>query len=570
MAVSSTLNVTCVPDTYVPAQPAALPREHTTRIYASSLLGLAVLSTLAQFLWFYRSCIHNIDFDGMDYVGISRHITDGNFHASINAFRSPLISWLIAALTLRSGQLVLAGKLVTFVSFIAAEVLLYVFTLRLWRSRLPAALAVLWFSLGRGILPLALLFVSPDYLFTALTLAYFILLESCLRTPRKRTWFYLGCTHGLAYLAKSFALPWLALTTAVAVLFSRHLRTRQKLSYIGLAAIVPVIVVAGWGSVLHAKYGVFTTGSQFKTNIMQWTLHQDLSPHSKGYEVLVDTSEATDAYMVTDPMPPHSPAWAFRLTAGRLIPQIVRTEIRNLPRAIKEIAILVTPGGCLLCCFGLFAFYRWGERYRIQFIVLTIVAFSSLALVGAYCMMVFDGRYALPVVPLLIGTAAGLLVSQQSPVSRNLRLLCGTLIAAGLLFTFFYKASPFRTLSRDFQASCVDAGNKLRAQAHASVISIGEGPFPEHGIGWEAGYRAAFFGGARVIASTPRITDDNAKKLERDIHKSDADALLVWGIPRDDGYRRLITDLAAQYPNARSQPVNDPQREQVGTILLIR
>lgn len=549
---------------------AAKAHQRTGSPYASWLLAAAVLSNSFQVFWFSRACIHNIDFDGMDYVGIARHVSDGNFHASINAFRSPLISWLIAFLTPHGEHLVTVGKLVTFASFIAVEVLLYVFTLRLWRSRLAAAIAVLWFSLARGILPLALLFVSPDYLFAALTLLYFTVLETCIRKPCKRTWFYLGCVHGAAYLAKAFALPWLALTTIIAAALARNAHARQKLSYVGLAAMAPIIAVAGWGSVLHAKYDVFTTGSQFKTNMMQWTLHADLSPHNKGYEALVDTSQTTDAYMVTDPMPPHSSAWSLHFTSRQMIGPILRTEFRNVPRAVKEIVVVVTPGGCLLVCLGLLAFRRWGERHRHQLVIITIVAFSSVALVGAYCMLVFDARYALPINTLLMATSAGLLFWEQSPISRELRVLGGALIVAGLLFTFFYKASPFRTLTRDFQTSCVDAGNKLREHPHATVITIGEGPFPEHGIGWEAGYKAAFFGGARVVASAQRISGENLGKLERDIQKSSADVLMLWGNPRTGSYQQLISDLAAQYPSGRWRPVNDPERGQVGSILSIK
>ena len=544
--------------------------ERTKSMYASLFLALGVLSILFQAAWFYGNCIRNIDFDGLDYVGIARHIAAGNFAASVNAFRSPLISWLIALLGSGTEQFVVAGKLVTFASFIAAEVLLYFFTLRVWRSRLAAAMAVLWFSLGRGILPWALLLVSPDYLFTALTLAYFLVLDSCLRHPCRRNWFYLGCVHGIAYLAKAFALPWLALITVAAAVLSRNSHRRQKVTYIAIAAIAPAIIVGGWGSVLHAKYGVFTTGSQFKTNIMQWTLHQDLSPQKKGYTVLIDTSEWSDEYMVSDPMPPHSSAWNFRLKASELLPKVAAKEFSNIPYALKEIAVVVTPGGCLLLCFGLFAFRRWGEKVRNQLTILGIVSFSSLALILAYCMMVFDSRYVLPILPLLMAISAGLLLSQTSPITRNVRLLCGTLIAAGLLFTFFYKASPFRTLTRDFQSSCVDAGQKLRGYSRTTVISIGEGPFPEHGIGWEAGYKAAFFGGARLVASAPRVKDDEIAALEADIHKSGADALMLWGKPADSSYHHLITDLTGEYPGSPLQPILDPGSGQVGSILLMR
>ncbi|HVO62166.1 MAG TPA: hypothetical protein VMT53_14605 [Terriglobales bacterium] len=571
MAASSTLSVEPPP----PAigrdrQTVAHTDEHTNSVYASLFLALAVLSVLFQSLWFYRTCIRNIDFDGMDYIGIARHIVAGNFAASINAFRSPLISWLIALLSPRPEQFVVAGKLVTFASFIAAEVLLYFFTLRLWRSRLPAVMAVLWFSLGRGILPWALLFVSPDYLFAALTLLYFLVLDSCLRNPRKRTWFYLGCVHGLAYLAKAFALPWLALATVAAALLSGSSHKRQKLTYVALATVAPLVVVVGWSSVLHSKYGAFTTGSQFKTNIMQWTLHQDLSPHKKGYAVLIDRSESSDVYMVNDPMPPHSPAWNFRLKPGLLLPRVVLKELRNVPQALKEIAVVVTPGGCLLLCLGLGALRRWGEKLRHQLTILVIVAFSSLTLIAAYCMMVFDGRYVLPIVPLLMAISAGLLLCRTSPLSARIRLLCAVLIVAGVLFTFFYKASPFRTLTRDFQSSCVDAGQILREHPGATVVTIGEGPFPEHGIGWEAGYKAAFFGSARLVASAPTVKDNQIAALESDINKSGADALMLWGNPADSSYHHVITDLIRQYPGSRLQPILDPDRGQVGSILLMK
>jgi hypothetical protein len=374
--------------------------------------------------------------------------------------------------------------------------------------------------------------------------------------------------HALAYLAKAFALPWLALATVAAAVLSRNSRSRQKLTYIALATIAPAVVVVSWGSVLHSKYGVFTTGSQFKTNIMQWTLHQDLSPHKKGYSVLIDTSESSDAYMVTDPMPPHSSGWTFELRPSELLPKIVSKELRNIPQALKEIAVVITPGGSLLLCFGLFAFRRWGEKGRHRLAIFVIIAFSSVTLILAYCMMVFDGRYVLPIVPLLLAVSAGLLLSQRSPLSRSVRLLCGTLIAAGLLIAVFYKASPFRTLTRDFQSSCVDAGKRLREHPGVTVITLGEGPFPEHGFGWEAGYKAAFFGGARVVASAPRIKDNQIAALESDINKSGADALMVWRNPGNDSYRHLITDLRKQYPSNRLQPILDPDRGQVGSILL--
>ena len=68
------------------------------------IVSAAVLSCGLQLWWFTRTCFNEIDFDGMAYVGIARRIHQGEFRASISAFRSPLISWHIAAVSFGKGN----------------------------------------------------------------------------------------------------------------------------------------------------------------------------------------------------------------------------------------------------------------------------------------------------------------------------------------------------------------------------------------------------------------------------------------------------------------------------------
>src|ERR1700678_2035837 len=100
--------------------------------------------------------------------------------------------------------------------------------------------------------------VTPGVLLAALVLGYFMVLLQCLRTSEIRYWGWLGGIHALAFLAKGFALPWLALSTIVSVLMSRP--RRQNLARLALAGILPLLVAAAWAGVLHSKYGAFTTG----------------------------------------------------------------------------------------------------------------------------------------------------------------------------------------------------------------------------------------------------------------------------------------------------------------------
>src|SRR5580700_4322867 len=173
-----------------------------------------IFSCVLQLLWFASKCVNQIDIDGMAYLGIARHLRQGEFQAAINAFRSPLISWLIALASFASAGgsegYVHIGKLINIASFLLSLALLYVLTEKLWHSRLIASLAILMFSLGRGLAASAVSMVTPDFLFAALTLTYFIVLLRCLRNDRLendrlKDWFFLGAIHSLAYLAKAFA-----------------------------------------------------------------------------------------------------------------------------------------------------------------------------------------------------------------------------------------------------------------------------------------------------------------------------------------------------------------------------
>ncbi len=185
-----------------------VPSTHNQNI-SRWLLAAAALSCGFQLVWFGSRCIHQIDIDGIDYIGIARHLRSHQFYSAINDFRSPLLSWMIAAGSFFDGDLVRVGKALNIGSYLLCGVLLYFFAKSLWHSELAASLAVIWFSLSRGLSVVAVGMVTPDFLFAALTLAYFIVLLQCLRTDEKRWWGLLGGVHALAFLAKAFALPWL-------------------------------------------------------------------------------------------------------------------------------------------------------------------------------------------------------------------------------------------------------------------------------------------------------------------------------------------------------------------------
>ena len=152
----------------------------------------------------------------------------------------------------------------------------------------------------------------------------------------------------------------------------------------------------------------------------------------------------------------------------------------------------------------------------------------------------------------------------QFAVNPTWQRLCIVLIVAGLIVALTYRSSPFRTLDRNFQISCYDAARHLEAGSGSRVVTIGSGPYPEHGVGWEAGYRAAFLANRRLVAGIPDLPAE-VTPLMADIEKSSADGVLLWGNRADPRFQLVLSTLAPEYRT--SMPILDPARGQVGVVL---
>jgi hypothetical protein len=543
---------------------------------SAALLLLTALNCAFQIGWFWRLTHNNINFDAISYIGIARHLVGRDVHASLNGYWSPLISWLIASASIFSSNLTLPGHVITIASFLLCLLLLYFLTYRLWRSRLLAAVAVLWFSLSRGVAVSAVSFIGADFLLTGLTLLYFIQILECIHTDRVRGYFVLGLPQGVAFLAKSIALPWLSLSTLVACCLRGPRRVRPILLRFAVALVIPLLIWLGWGTALKSKYGSFTAGYQLRANLFD-SETQMAATRNPEYRLLRDYSRATDSLLVLDIMYPGSPLWNRRLEPRSTLSLVLRKEVHNIPIAAKELTILVTPGGMIALALAVIVLWkrRAADTEAATFAI--VVLFSAVALILAYCMLVFDGRYVLPITPLVIAVAVGFILpwhspavsEHNSPMIKNLSLAAFVLVVGSVAFFQIYWSSPLRTLRRDFQSSCYDAARKLKNTTSCRrVVAIGEGPYPEHGVGWEAGFYSSYFAGCRLAGFAENFPmQAQAGELIDDIRKSHADTLLLFSSPSNPRYRYFRQLLAQAYPELKAEPVFDPTIGNVGEAI---
>jgi len=390
----------------------------------------AGINTAFQIVWFWRFTSHNINYDAISYIGIARHLLRGETLDSLNGYWSPLVSWYIAAASSFSTNLTLLGRLITIGSFLLCLPILYFLTFRLWHSSLLAAIAVLWFTTARAVVAFSVYFIGADFLLTAFVLLYFVLLLRCLRQPSGWNWFSLGLPHGAAFLTKAIAMPWLAVSTLVAGFLIGRCNLRKSFIYVCAGIAVPLLVWFSWGMVLHSKYRIFTAGYQSKWNLLDQTVREEADRNSSNLLVLRDTSRSSDSYMVVDNMFPGSPLWFTRLKWASVIRLISSKERQNLPKALKEVTILLTPGGLLAIILALLTTRTRRQQPEAQ--LTRIMFLEAVVLVIAYCMLVLDARYVLPLAPLLMAAGVPFVIPTQMQ-SLAVRFPQLRMIAAALL-----------------------------------------------------------------------------------------------------------------------------------------
>lgn len=213
-------------------------------------------------LWLLPGYRYQINPDGVSYIDLARLYAGGHLWTAVNAYWSPLYSWLMAPLVRAGVDPLIAGKLWQLAG--GAGLLAAFWRLaRHWRPRwLVAAFAA---AMGVVSLSWALTYgATPDLLLAALVVGWVV----CLTQPGyvlSARWAVLaGVLAGLAYLTKSYALPF-------ALLFgglwhgwhiwrwpsARRRWVRQAI----ISGVVASVILAPWIALISAKEHRLTTGT---------------------------------------------------------------------------------------------------------------------------------------------------------------------------------------------------------------------------------------------------------------------------------------------------------------------
>ncbi len=435
----------------MPAVPSTSP--HTPASKLTLAIGFSLLCSLL--LPFYR---YELTPDAITYLAIAKQYAAGYVNEAISDYWSPLFSWLIAALLGIHVPDILAAKIVCIGAGILALLGLRELA-RLYALSLRSSLAM--FAAAAVLLASCVFeFTGPDLLFAAILFYYLRLVLDLDFPARPFTGVLCGLLGGLAYLAKGYGLAFFAahftLFCALHWLTAKdpHRRAAIPRHFLSGALTFSLIVLV-WMVPLHAKYGVWTTGSTGKFN------YRLVGPESHGYPHLSEleaprSPHATNAWQE----PPVSKLKDWNIFDGAFTLKHEEKLIARDTLAVARYWIHAAPLFVLaILAYLLYARSKADPREWL-FPLLTIALFAA-----GYLLITVEQRYLWLTGLLLLWLtfcALDRCLHGSLPRSAETFILC--------LVALSFMVEPLRTLRYHFQ---LDRGLSTTANQLRPVITPG-------------------------------------------------------------------------------------------------
>lgn len=260
---------------------ANLPKQVNWRVCVLLLAG--IIAILLLFLSAYLSRYSLRNPDGLSYISIAQHYTQGNFDTAVNAYWSPMISWLMIPL-LKIG---IEGQLaLVLVNALASSFALMLGMYLIWKQTNRNFLLPLLFL---ATLTPFLMHAIEEYTPDVLVLPWVILFVYALLKVEKLigrqslkadvlAGIMLGLVGALGYYIKVYTLPvylGVVIIWATLCFFNKSVKHKKNNAnhafsttrILTTAIVVFIVTLAPWVAMMSAKYETFIISSSFSVNM---------------------------------------------------------------------------------------------------------------------------------------------------------------------------------------------------------------------------------------------------------------------------------------------------------------
>ncbi|MDP2895951.1 MAG: hypothetical protein Q8Q12_05245, partial [bacterium] len=365
---------------------------------------------------------NQINPDAVVYVQVARHYAEGRFDLAVNSSWAPLLSWLLAPL-LRTGVeplLILKVLGILFGLGFAFGVERLVGAMNNDKGRFVGFAAALMLALTMLPTP-----VTPDLLLACLLSWY---LAGSVRLIDGGGWlrtFATGLVGGLAYLAKHYALPFVAahlsLTFALKrLLVRRGLASGQSFKPFATAMAGTLLLALPWVAVISVHDGMLTVGSagRFARDFSPTGMARpDTFPHH-----LLHRPRAGRMAVTENPIEVRAsrPLWS-PLEGLKGIKYQMFTLFRNGIAALGHLKS-ADPAGLLMCGLIVSFLLLFPLRHSMASKegVVRFWALASVAMyVIGYCLLVIYSRFLWPMWGMLVALSIRVLGDLQRGSERQ-------------------------------------------------------------------------------------------------------------------------------------------------------
>lgn len=261
-----------------------------------SNIDLSLISVLMLFTLFGIILLPYYQFqinpDGIGYINIAKSYFSGNFSNAIDAYRSPLISWLLISFLIFSSNpayLLFSTKVISliigFFTIIGVRQLSYKFEMdELIRT-------VIFFSLIPIILYFAFSVITPDLLLVCILVYYLNIIFDPKYPDKSYYGFLCGLIGALAYLAKSYAFPFFIAHFALFnfLHYFKNIEDRKKVLKNLLLGFAVFFIISGvWIGAISHKEGkiTYSTAGEFNHALMGPESSKGWNPQYLGEEIV--------------------------------------------------------------------------------------------------------------------------------------------------------------------------------------------------------------------------------------------------------------------------------------------
>ncbi len=225
-------------------------------------LALICVLYICAFIAMLAQCRYQINLDGLYYIQIAEYWVAGDYQHAVNGYWSPMLSWCLVPFVWLGVEPLWACKVVTGTAGLALAMATYVLSRRLGLMTTTALVASA--AAAAMALQYATSHISPDVLLSVFVTLYLATAFDGGAFVRPRSAFACGLVAGMAFLAKSYALPFVVAHYAVSAVLRRltgRLGRGPRALIVACWLAGLMVFAAPWVAALTWKYGRFTVST---------------------------------------------------------------------------------------------------------------------------------------------------------------------------------------------------------------------------------------------------------------------------------------------------------------------